>query len=61
VARNLWKRALAMNSALDAPGLDLARIEWQLGRHSEAKQAVSQVLSLNPDSAQALSLLRQMN
>lgn len=60
-AVDLWKRALAINPGLEAPGLNLARIEWKLGRRAEAKAAVSQVLSLNPDSVQAQSLLRQMN
>ena len=59
-AADLWKHALAINPGLEAPGLNLARVEWQLGQHADAKQVVLQVLSLNPDSAQAQSLLREM-
>ena len=59
-AAELWKRALAINPGLEAPGLNLARVQWKLGQRAEAKQTILDVLSLNPDSEQARSLLREM-
>jgi tetratricopeptide (TPR) repeat protein len=59
-AIELWRKALVINPGLPIPGLNLARAEDAQGHRREALEALGQVLSLNPDSQEALNLRRKL-
>jgi hypothetical protein len=57
----MWKKAVALNPGLPAPGLNLARGQLLEGRDAEALETIRRVLSFNPDSEPALGLQRQIH
>ena len=60
-AVDMWKKAVALNPGLPAPGLNLARGQLLEGRDAEALETIRRVLSFNPDSEPALGLQRQIH